>query len=512
MKKTLLALALLLALLPLSGCSDWEDSEPDDVFQTLKEYYNTEEPDREPTPLTSFSLPYFEGETVDPISCSEGPHQVLGSLLYEGLFTLDPHWEVQPLLAERYTYDAASHSYTIELRSDVTFSDGSPLNAYDVVSTLQRARSSPRYASRLQDVSSIYSYGNTVEINLRRDNAQLPALLDIPIIKAGTEDSLFPIGTGPYSYTDQDGKPRLVANTAWHIGKPLPLQEIGLVRCKDNDSVAYAFYAREVQLLSYDLTATHGSNVSGIGIYEDAPSTAMHYIGLNVNHEPLNNPAVRHALSLGIDRGECVNAYLLGHGLPAQYPLSPASTLYPAGQDVAYSPDNFDSAMAAAGYSSGNTTSLTMIVNAESEFKVSAAQKIAADLSRHDLKISVEALPWDSYLQRLRSGNFDLYYGECRMTADWDLQSLLGAGGALNYGGYADPKMDTLMQAALSSDEQQRSAAYNSLYTYFEQQSPLLPVCFKSLSVLMPSGAVEKITPTAANPFYDFSQWKLNMK
>ncbi len=512
MKKSLIALALLLSLLPLSGCSDWEDPAQDDVFQTLKEYYSTEEPDREPSPLTSFSLPYFEGETADPIVCADGPHQVLGALLYEGLFALDPHWEPQPLLAERYTYNAATRTYTIELRSGISFSDGAPLTAYDVVSTLQRARSSPRYASRLQDVASVYSYGSTVEIHLQRDNAQLPALLDIPITKAGTEDALFPVGTGPYYYTNQDGSPRLLVNPAWHTDHPLPLQEIGLVRCKDSDSVAYAFYAREVQLLAYDLTATHGSNVSGIGINEDAPSSLMHYIGLNVNHAPLNNPTVRHALSLGIDRTECVNAYLLSHGLPAQYPLSPTSALYPAQMDVAYSPDNFDSAMSAAGFTSGQNISLTMLVNAESEFKVSAAQKIAADLSRHDIKINVEVLPWDNFLQRLRSGNFDLYYGECRMTADWNLQSLLGTGGSLNYGGYTDPKMDTLVQASLSSDEQQRSEAYHSLYSYFEQQSPLLPVCFKSLSVLMPSGAVDKITPTAANPFYNFSQWNLHMK
>ncbi len=513
MKKSLAALAfLLVSLLSLSGCSDWEDPAQDDVFQTLKDYYTTEEPVRGPSPLTSFSLPYFEGETADPISCAEGPHQVLGALLYEGLFVLDPHWEAQPLLAQSYTYDAASHTYTIEVRSDITFSDGSSLTAYDAAAALQRARSSPRYSARLQDVTSVHSYGNTLEITLRRDNAQLPALLDIPIVKAGTEESLFPVGTGPYYYTEQDGKPRLLVNTSWHETPSLPFHEIGLVRCKDNDSVAYAFYAREVQLLAYDLTATHGTNVSGVGIYEDAPSTTMHYIGFNVTRDPLRNPAVRHALSLGIDRGECTNAYLLGHGLPAQQPLSPASSLYPTGEDVPYSPDNFDSAMAEAGYRAGNTVSLTMIVNAENEFKVSAAQKIAADLSHHDIQISVEVLPWDSYLQRLSSGKFDLFYGECRMTADWDLQSLVGTGGALNYGGYADSQMDALMQAALAADETQRGVAYQNLYTYFAQQAPFAPICFKSLSVLMPSGSADEITPTASNPFYNFPSWKLNIK
>ena len=35
------------------------------------------------------------------------------------------------------------------------------------------------------------------------------------------------------------------------------------------------------------------------------------------------------------------------------------------------------------------------------------------------------AVPWDTFLTRLESGDFDLYYGECRLTADWDLTALL---------------------------------------------------------------------------------------
>ena len=44
-------------------------------------------------------------------------------------------------------------------------------------------------------------------------------------------------------------------------------------------------------------------------------------------------------------------------------------------------------------------------------------------------------------------------------------------------------------------------------------QAPMVPVCFKSYSVLLPAGAASSpITPTASNPFYGISDWKLNMK
>lgn len=41
--------------------------------------------------------------------------------------------------------------------------------------------------------------------------------------------------------------------------------------------------------------------------------------------------------------------------------------------------------------------------------------------------VEVNALPWEEYNAALAAGNFDLYYGEVRLTADWNLTSLLGS-------------------------------------------------------------------------------------
>ena len=405
MKKRIFAALLALCLTALTGC-DWSTADPEDIFGTLTDYYNVEQK-KQDVKLTSFALPYLKGETADPITCSDGAMQTLGALLYEGLFALDGSFAPQPALAESYTYDAARYTYTITLRSGVTFSDGSAVTARDVVNSLRRAQSSARYSGRLAEVSDLWASGGAVRITLTGDNRSFVSRLDIPIVKSGTESSTFPTGTGPYAYSGEGGT-HLAKNASWWQGKSLPLERIELTACKDTDSVSYAFYAREVQLLFCDLTGADDSSVYGSGDYTDAATTIMQYLCLNTRRAPFDDPAVRRAVTLGVDRASCVSAYLLGHGLAAQFPVSPASGLYPKDLETAYSQDGYASALEAAGLNTGKTRSLTLLVNQESSFRVSTAQTIAAGLSRCDLQVTVRSLPYDEYVQALEQGDFDL--------------------------------------------------------------------------------------------------------
>ena len=511
MKRLLSLLLMLTLLLSLTACGEWEDVPENDLYDTLADYFGVSDQEDEPVLLTSFALPYLAGETADPITCADGAQRTLGTLLYEGLFTLDPGFRPHAVLAESWSYDSAKRTYTITVHQDVLFSDGTELTAKDVVYSLKRAMASTRYGARLADISSVSGSGHTVTLRLKADNAAFTSRLDVPIIKNGSGSRTFPIGTGPYYYLNDDTGRHLALSPDWWQKKAMPLDRIELVRCKNTDTMSYAFYAREIQLLMCDLTSTSTSNVYGSGNYTDAATTTMQFLGLNTNRAPLNDPALRRALSLGIDRQNCVSAFLLGHGHPAQFPLSPADALYPKVLDVAYSPDNFDTAMAQAGYADGKTVRLTLLVNKENSFKVDAAKRIAEDLSRHDLQITVRALSWENYLTALQTGDFDLYYGECRLTADWDLRSLIGTGGTINYGGYTDAQTDSLLRDCLSADAAGRHAAMLALCTHLQETAPILPICFKNVSVLLPSDAVESITPTAANPFYDLADWQLNM-
>lgn len=523
--RRLLACLLLAALaVSASGCTNWEET--GDPLGELSQFYSKENEAPEPEPLTTFTLPYFANESLDPITAGETVQAAVGALLYEKLFQLDERFCLQPVLAQSCTYDAAERTYTLTLRSGVTFSDGSPLTARDVSVSLERARQSQRYAARLAEVSSIRVQGDTVLIAMSTDLATLAWRLDIPIVKAGTEDRTAPVGTGPYVFVKSDGGAYLERNTAWWQGKALPLQRMELQHCKDRDTMLYAFSSRELQLLPLDLTATGASGVSGSGDYTDAPTTVMQFLGFNTRRAPFDDAALRQAVSTAVDRQGLVDSCLLGHGSAAQLPVSPASEWYPAALETAYSPaplsqltqsaddTEADADTASAGADTAGRyagTVVTLLVNQENAFKTTAAQEIADSLSRAGLSVTVEAVPWETYLQRLQDGSFDLYYGECRLTADWDILELIGTEGSLNYGGFSDEKTDGLLAACRTADDARRSAALTSLWEDLLAKAPIAPLCFKSDSVVTTAGLVEGLAATETDPFFSLAQWTVHL-
>ena len=339
---TALAAALLLALSLLTGCAQIDEAE-EPLFP----------PEEDPAPEetaaalpSAFSLPYLAGQPLNPLTCPDGMQQTAASLLYEGLFHLDGQFTPQPLLCASYTYDPEALTYVLTLRQGVVFSDGSPLTAADVKATLTAARSSARYAPRLADVKSISAGNGTVTLTLSRPNSALPALLDIPILKSGTEKKDIPTGTGPYLY-DESSTPCLLASQNWWQGGGQPVERIVLTETADAESMLYRFTSHDVQLLVSDLTGTDSVTVSGSVRCTDADTSVFQYLGINTTVKPLDDAAFRRCLSLGLNRQALVSGLLSGHARAAQFPVSPVSPLYPSELDTAFSATAFADALAA---------------------------------------------------------------------------------------------------------------------------------------------------------------------
>ena len=510
MKKRALSLLWAgLLLLSLTGC--WEE-DPDDMSGSLIPEETTDdtvqEPDEEVLLPLSFSLPYDPSETLDPITCPDGMQQVVGALVYEGLFQLDTRLEPQPCLCESYTYDPETFTYTFTLRSGVTFSDGSALTAADAAAVLWRAKSSQRYGARLAQMVSASGDGTVLTVSLSSANTGFPALLDIPIVKSGTEGDPVPLGTGPYYYAQDDSGPCLLANGSWWKGGGQPVERIGLSSAADRESMLYQFTSHDVQLITADLTGTSPISATGNVTFQDADTTILQYLGINTAKAPFDDAAVRRALLQGIDRDTLTSAFLSGHALPAQFPVSPVSSLYPEDLETAYAYDAFAQALGEAVNSRAWT--LTLLVNQENSFKVSAAEYLAQTLSAAGVSIQVSVLPWEEYTAALAAGEFDLYYGEVKLTADWDLRPLLAIGGSLNYGGWASETTNGLLAAYASATD--RAAAMEALCKHLQQEVPLIPLCFKSTSVLVQTGVAEGMNPTMANPFYDLTSCVIHLR
>ena len=492
-------LAVLLLSLLLCGCDPQDTEEVTSIIEPAEELEEVQPDAALPEELI---LPYLQQQTLDPLVCPDGIQQMLGCLLYEPLFSLDEGFDPQPCLCRSYEYDPATMSYLLQLEEKVRFSDGSTLQAQDVVTALQRAKDTVRYGARFAHVASIQAVGSTqLRITLTEPNERFPALLEIPITKTNPTNKEIPLGTGPYLYLTDSSGSYLQENTDWWKGEALPLQRIALRQVRDEDTALWLFSSRELPFLTASLTQDTTVSLSGNVSLTELPTTVLHYLGCNTRSGLCADAALRAALSRGIDRSTLTGAYLAGHADAASFPLSPRSSLYPIEEEPSYSLVDYTGALASAGWN--RTAALRLIVCADNSFKTAVAHSIANSLTASGLTVEVQELDFADYRTALESGAYDLYLAEVKLTADWDLKPLLASNGSLNLGGYSDPAMDSLLQQGI------RTAA-PAIAELLVRDTPIIPLYFLRYTVLSTEGMLENATPTASNPFYSISQWKFH--
>jgi len=214
----------------------------------------------------------------------------------------------------------------------------------------------------------------------------------------------------------------------------------------------------------------------------ERPTAQMHYVGFNTTGGVFADSTVRAAFSAGIQRHVLVDAFLSNHAAAAWLPISPLSDLYPEGYDTPYdhekTPAAFAEALNAVVLPEGSAKELVFLVNGDNSFHRNNAEFIAEKLSVGGWTITVRALPWTEYLLALEQRDFDLYYAEVRLTADWDLSDLIGTEGVLNYGRYSSLWMDMMMQDFAQTAE--RNTVAGRLADYFVKEMPIAPICFRN--------------------------------
>lgn len=513
-KPTRLRLAALGAALclALTGCAGSPEPEATPTPTVLPV---TESADPGTT-QTNFVLACYPEAGFHPITGSNRTNLNLGGLMYEGLFALDQQFDVQQVLCDRYTASQDGLVWTFTLRSGVTFSDGSPLTSAEVVSSLEAARASALYSARFADIGTITAGTGQVTVNLTRANGNLPALLDIPIVK---ETGGTPLGTGPYMLTGSGEELSLTANQNWWQGEPLPLDTIPLMSIQEADDLIHAFDTKEISLVATDLTATNAMGFSGSYDTVDYPTSSMVYVGFNAASGPCKDAGVRKALLRAFDRDSVSTALYSRHAQPAALPVSPSSSLYKENlaESLSYSSQAVADALTEAGWTKSDsgwvsgrqTLSLELVVSAENQDRVAVAQHLVSGLNDLGIQATLTKLEWDDYVSALQKKNFDLYLGEVRLTGDFDLTALITAGGSLNYGGYSDAEAATRLQSYRAATGQGRDLSAQRLYERLAEEPPFAVLCFKNWSVLTQWNTISDLTPTQQNVFFQFAHWKI---
>ena len=501
--RTLTNLILSAALLlSAAGCSSSSElgtsSQPDSSI-------SVESPVEEPP--TPFTLPFYPDYSLNPALTETRANLALAPLLYEGLFSLDDAFNAVPVLCQSYSVSEDGLTWTFTLRSSVTFSDGTPLTGELAAQSLKASLAAgSRYSGRISGLHSVTGTQSTVSIQLTSPNGALPTLLDIPITK---NSSARPLGTGPYKLAAENGAYSLIPRSEWWQSNTPPFDSIQLSAIHQADDLISAFDSGDVTLLDADLTGTNSLGYSGSYEVWDYNTTNFIYLGFNTVKGYCKDPAVRQALSRGIDRASITTIPYARHAVPSSLPVHPDSPLYDQSLAIqdSYAPNLLVTFLDSH---PAPRTSLTLLVNSENSAKVAAAQYIAYQLESAGLSVTVKKLPWDNFLQALAAGNFDFYLGEVLLTSDFDLTALLSSSGSLNYGRWQDAQTDLLLAAFRSASPSTRTDSANALYQHLLTQAPIAPICFKYGCVLTQWSRLSGLDPRPNNIFNNLDQWILD--
>jgi len=524
-----MALVLIPAIF-LQGCmfSDVPAAETPSPSETPQ----LESPPSAPTQVSSpakigkFTLRYDPKSALNPITSTSTDNILLSSLLYESLFILDGNLNVEPLLCESWSTDD-DYTYSFVIKSNIAMSDGSLLTADDVAYTLKQATQKDRFYNRFRDINSITSDGDlTVKIVLNTENSQFIRLLDVPIIKYGSINDKVPPGTGPYVYSGGDSM-QLDRFPQYRDYLKLPVTTIYLRECDDNEA-AELFDDGELSLLWDDPSDTTELRLNRLHDKRYYETTALQFIGFNMRSVALKDPDVRRAIGYSIDRQYITENIMPRQTLAAPLAISPAYSLYDTQwENTIYDPQTEMAALLTrAGLSDNDEDSyleypvgpdqyqkfsLDFIVNSDNSYKVQVANLIAEALRRTGFDITVRELTFDAFTSALKSGDFDMYYGELVLSADFDFSTLLLPGSRHNYGGTGNTEYKMYIDDFLSAQTDEGiKAAAKQLCNEITINSPFVPVVYKRYVIYTPTGAVSGSSPSQSGIFNNFTGWTID--
>lgn len=273
----------------------------------------------------TFTMPCNVSYTFDPYNSLSMENQAIMDLVYEGLFTMTPSYDFEPMLCESYTISEDGLDYTLSLR-DACFSNGNTLTADDVYYSLTKAQESELYASRFRDISSYeVTSPNTLVIHLSNPNDRLPCLLDFPIVPSysATANAL---GTGPYV---RNGTTSLTQNRYWWQGtENLSVSSIALYTSISAEDTRDHFEVNTVHFVYNDPLSISSATYHCDYELWNSGGTTMQFLGFNTSDGVFQDNSLRSAVLKAIDRADIAESVYHNYADAAVLPVSPSSSMY----------------------------------------------------------------------------------------------------------------------------------------------------------------------------------------
>lgn len=471
-------------------------------------------------------------DSLDPHFHVSTPARSMAANLFDRLVYFDENGQVQPGLAESWSM-VDELTWEFRLRPAL-FHDGSAFGAEDVAASIRRIpKVANNPASYVEYVSSIERLDVVDDRTLRiRTRTPDPLLLDnlnsVSIISRRFEDATTAdfnagraaIGTGPFrleAYVPGE-RVRLARNDAYWR-QPSPFAHVTLRWITVGAARTAALLAGDVDVIELvppaDVPRLRAN--PGVRVISGHGGRLMYVVLDQAGETPaarlFRHREVRQALSQAIDRRALVDRIMDGLA-------DPASGIVPAGYlgapaaaaPIPYDPGRLRTVLAGFGPAPPRITLLAPSDRYLNDAKV--AQAVAQMWTRAGLPTEVETLPWVAFSARAAQRAFlaglfgagaqtpEMSSIAQKMVATYDRGRGLGE---LNRGGYSNPALDRLLEAARTMGREQRRALLERASGIVASDVPVIPLYFQA-----PVWAVRRSIGFISRP--DENTWAYNAR
>jgi peptide/nickel transport system substrate-binding protein len=351
---------------------------------------------------------------LDPHDVSDSPSATVLSHVFETLFDLTPEGEIVPHLAESYEVSDDGTVWTLHLRQDVTFHDGTPFNAEAVKVNLDRFLNPEvpvvfRFLlTRIQSVEVTGEY--SVQITLSTPFAPFlahlthntvsmisPAALEQYTLEELSETA---VGTGPFTVESwQRGERITLARFDDYWGELPGVERVSFLTVPEGTTRMALVESGEAHVA----TRVPPPDVPRLNAHpeitvENVSSVRTIYIYFNHTMEPFTDRRVRQAINHAVDK-ELIAEFVFGGAVrPSDAPLPPGVFGYTPVGFYEYNPERARELLAEAGYPNGFNTTLYCPSGRYLQ-DIQTCEAIQPQLAEVGINAEIETMEWTSYLE-----------------------------------------------------------------------------------------------------------------
>jgi len=514
MKKIIRIISLILMLsVALCACSS---NKTDSVSKTddTEDYKNG----------GSIKMGCVPVDTLNPLITVHSSVADFLSLVYEGLFVAMPDLTAQGVLATEYVASDDNTVYTIRLKNGVTFHNGKPFGAEDVVATLSYiSMYGGKYSTVTDNIAAYNAPSNdTVIITLKTPVADFANTLDFPILPSGLTADDFaasnayfvPVGTGMYAYDSaaQYKNIYLKANTSWHNPKKRPhIDKIDVEILSDEDTVISAFDAGAIDIITTSWRNGSEMNLTS-SLYKtyETSQNKFTFMGINTASAAFDTASERRAFASKIDVETLCDDIMLGGAESARSPVREG--VYFNSEDTGDKKTAQHETTTADEINEDYT--LMLLYNSSSKTKERLALALKHRLSMAGLKAELDPQPFELYLAKVANCEYDLYVGEVSVDNAANLEFMFGeARSYQNVCCYQSTELATLVSNLnRMSGKQHKSVAWENFEKYYYDNAFQVPLYFTKGAVYVNKTISGDLKPNLSSLLYGFEELYIENK